>query len=98
MTRAASSRPALTVGSLIDSRRGINLVCKCGHKTSLLPAHMATMAHPQTRVLDFKRRFRCTMCGRSGTSPDIRLTTFEVAAPFVDDGGLHKRVPGGRPH
>src|SRR5262245_13934283 len=82
-----SPRPrALTVGSLVERDQGINLHCKCGHRTALLPAQIAGMAHPQTRMLDFKRKFRCSMCGRSGASEDIALTTFEVITPFVDHG------------
>jgi hypothetical protein len=93
MSRAA--RPALTVGSLIESDRGINLACKCGHKTSLLPGHIATMAHPAVRLLDFKRRFRCSMCGRSGAGDEIKLATFEVAAPFAskNDADVAPRAP-----
>lgn len=57
------------------------------------------MAHPETRILDFKRRFRCSMCGRSGASDDIRLTTFEVVAPFIDRGEeLPPRPPSSRLH
>ncbi len=83
MPRATHSRPPITIGSLARGDRGINLLCKCGHRTSLLPAQLATMAHPETRILDFKRRFRCSMCGRSGVGDDIRLTTFVLAAPFA---------------
>jgi hypothetical protein len=79
----------LTIGSLQSSDQGINLRCACGHRTALLPAQMSAMAHPATRVLDFKRRFRCSMCGLSGASEDIRLTLFDVAAPFIDGGAVH---------
>jgi hypothetical protein len=86
MSAAPSSRRPLTVGSLLDASRGVNLHCKCGHRTALLPAQIAGMSHPQTRLTAFKRRFRCSMCGRSGAGDDIRLTTFEVTTPFVDHG------------
>jgi hypothetical protein len=92
-------RRTLTVGSLVESDQGINLQCKCGHRTALLPAQIASMTHPQTRVLDFKRKFRCSMCGRSGASDDITLTTFEVITPFVDHGdALPRRGPPPRTH
>jgi hypothetical protein len=90
MTRGPAQQP-LTLRALIDSDRGINVVCKCGHKTSLLPAQLATMAHPETRVLDFKRRFRCTMCGRSGASSEVRLSTFDVAAAFANPNRAQDR-------
>jgi hypothetical protein len=77
---------ALTIGSIQDRDQGINLRCACGHRTALLPAQIPAMAHPATRLMDFKRRFRCSMCGTSGASDDIRLTLFDVAAPFVDCG------------
>lgn len=85
MAERRTSRPqVITVGSLIRSDRGIKLACACGHKTALLPAQLATMAHPETSVLAFKRRFRCSMCGRSGAGSEIRLSTFVVEAPFTD--------------
>ena len=74
---AVSSRP-MTVGALVERDRGVNLACRCGHKTALLPDQLAKMAHPRTRLLDVKRRFRCSMCGRSGASDDIRMTTFAL--------------------
>lgn len=74
-----SPRP-MTVGALVERDRGVNLVCGCGHKTALLPEQLAKLAHPQTRLLSFKRRFRCSMCGRSGGSDEIRMTTFALAA------------------
>ena len=92
-------RRTLTVGSLLDSDQGINLQCKCGHRTALLPAQIAGIAHPQMRVLDFKRKFRCSMCDRSGASDDITLTTFDVITPFVDQGDtLPRRGPPPRTH
>jgi hypothetical protein len=91
MTRAAP-RPTLTAGALIESARGINLLCKCGHKTSLLPSQIATMTHPRTRVLDFKRRFRCSMCGRSGASSEIAMSLFDVA-PFLDADAAARSAP-----
>lgn len=69
----------LTVGSLVASDKGVNIHCKCGHKTALLPAQIAAMAPPQSSLLDLKRRFRCTMCARSGAGDDVRLAIFEVA-------------------
>lgn len=72
-----SPRP-LTVGALVQRERGVNLSCRCGHKTALLPEQLAKLAHPETRLLDFKRRFRCSMCGRSGASDDIRMTTYAL--------------------
>ncbi len=85
MSQAPRQRlSALTIGSLQSRDRGINLRCTCGHRTALLPAQIAAMAHPETRILDFKRRFRCSMCGASGAGDDIRLTLFDVAAPFID--------------
>jgi len=95
MPRATHLHPRpVTIGALLRDERGINLQCKCGHKTSLLPAQIAAMAHPETRVLDFKRRFRCSMCGRSGAGDDIRLTTFALAAPFTGDGAAPRpRTP-----
>lgn len=74
---AVSSRP-MTVGALVERDRGVNLACRCGHKTALLPDQLAKMAHPRTRLLDVKRRLRCSMCGRSGASGDIRMTTFAM--------------------
>jgi hypothetical protein len=90
-------RRALTIGLLIESSRGINLHCKCGHRTALLPAQLAVMAHPQTRLLAFKRRVRCSMCGRSGAGDDVRLETFEATTPFVDVGDFATVKPPPRP-
>ena len=73
-----SAKP-LTVGSLVASDKGVILHCKCGHKTALLPAQIAAMAHPQSSLIDLRRRFRCTMCGRSGAGDGIRVATFDVA-------------------
>lgn len=97
---AAPDRPrrTLTLGSLIEGGKGINLQCKCGHRTALLPEQIAAMAHPQTRVLEFKRRFRCSMCGRGGAGDDIQLTAFEVMAPFIDRGDQPRRTPASRLH
>jgi hypothetical protein len=55
------------------------------------------MAHPETRLLAFKRRFRCSMCGRSGATDDIRLDTFAATAPFVDVGDFAAVKPPSRP-
>ncbi len=85
-----SSRP-MTVGALVERARGVNLVCKCGHKTALLPDQLAKLAHPATRLLDFKRRFRCSMCGRSGASDEIRMTTFALTAALGE-----RAAPGPR--
>jgi hypothetical protein len=74
----------ITIGSLVKSDRGIKLVCACGHKTALLPAQLSAMAHPETSALNFKRRFRCSMCGRNGASNEIKLSTFAVEAPFTE--------------
>jgi hypothetical protein len=82
------TRHPLTIGSLLDGGNGINLRCKCGHRTALLPAQIAAMAHPQTRLRAFKQRFRCSMCGRSGASDEIRLETFAATTPFVDAGDV----------
>jgi hypothetical protein len=92
MSSAPRPRKALTVGSLLDGEQGVNVHCKCGHRTALLPAQLAAMAHPQMRLLELKRRFRCTMCGRSGMGDDLQLTTFDVVAPFIDDGGAYVRT------
>lgn len=96
-----SDRPprpaAITTGALARGGQGINLVCACGHKTALLPSQIAAAAHPDTRVLDFKRRFRCSMCGRSGATPGIKMTTFEVPAPFVGEE-IVLTAPGDRPN
>lgn len=72
----------VTVGAAIRNDYGVNLHCKCGHRTSLPPAQLAEMAPLETRLLDFKRRFRCSMCGRRGTSDAITMTSFRVEAPF----------------
>lgn len=90
-------RRHLTVGALLDASQGVNLHCNCGHRTALLPAQIAAMAHPATRLLEFKRRFRCSMCGRSGASDDIRLDTFEATTPFVDVGDFANVRPPGKP-
>jgi hypothetical protein len=97
MSGTPRPRKSLTVGSLLDSGQGVNVHCKCGHRTALLPAQLAAMAHPQMRLLELKRRFRCTMCGRSGMGDDLSLATFDVAAPFIDDGGAFVRTTR-RPH
>jgi hypothetical protein len=70
----------MTVGALLERGRGVVLKCGCGHKTALLPEQLTKMAHPHTRLLDFKRRFRCSMCGRSGASDEIKLTTFALTS------------------
>jgi hypothetical protein len=85
-----SPRP-LTVGALVQRERGVNLVCLCGHKTALLPEQLERLAHPETRLLDFKRRSRCSMCGRSGDSEDIRMTTFALA-PILKPAPRRPRV------
>jgi hypothetical protein len=97
MSTPRRPRKTLTVGSLLDRNQGINLHCKCGHRTALLPVQISAMAHAETRVLELKRRFRCSMCGRSGESDDIRVATFEVAMPLMEDGGPFVR-PSRRPH
>lgn len=89
---AISPRP-MTVGALVERGRGVNLACRCGHKTALLPDQLAKMAHPETRLLDFKRRFRCSMCGRSGTSNEIRMTTFVLTTALGARAGKPTRVP-----
>jgi hypothetical protein len=94
MSEASRQRlSVLTIGTLLSRDQGINLRCSCGHRTALLPAQMSAMAHPATRVLDFKRRFRCSMCGASGARDDIRATVFDVAAPFVDSGDARPEAP-----
>lgn len=99
MVAPTRTRRPLTLGSLIEGGKGINLQCKCGHRTALLPEQITAMAHPQTHVLEFKRRFRCSMCGRSGASDDIQLATFEVMAPFIDRGDHPpRRAPSPRLH
>jgi hypothetical protein len=70
----------LTVGSLLGRNQGINLRCICGHRTALLPAQISQMTHPATKVLDFARRFRCSMCGVSGASGDLRVTLFDAGS------------------
>ena len=82
----------LTVGSLVAADKGVNLVCKCGHRTALLPTQIAAMAHPSTSILNLKRRFRCSMCGRPGASNEIRATTFEVA-PALRGSDPQSNVP-----
>lgn len=96
--RPAPRRKPMTVGALIDSDQGINLHCKCGHRTALLPAQIAAAAHPSARLIDVKRRFRCSMCGRSGAGEDIQLTTFTVTTPFVDHGDAPPRPAPHRTH
>jgi hypothetical protein len=98
MRHMAKQQRALTIGSLLDSGNGLNVHCKCGHRTALLPAQLAAMAHPQTRLQAFKRRFRCSMCGRSGAGDDIRLDTFAATTPFVDVGDAHAPQPASRVH
>lgn len=88
---------AITIGALLRGGQGINLTCSCGHKTALLPSQIAAAAHPETRVLDFKRRFRCSMCGCSGATPAIRLTTF-VIPPSLSDEADPVQPASGRPH
>jgi hypothetical protein len=73
----------MTIRALVESDRGIAVVCQCSHRTALLPDQLSRMAHPETQLLDFKRRFRCSMCGRSGASEEIRMRTFAVSAPFA---------------
>jgi len=73
----------VTVGAAIRNDYGINLHCKCGHRTSLPPVQLAELAPPETPLLDFKRRFRCSMCGRHGASDAIALTCVRVDAPFA---------------
>ncbi len=86
MVESRTVRPqVITIGSLVRGDRGIKLACACGHKTALLPAQLSTMAHPETSALGFKRRFRCSMCGRSGAGNEIKLSTFAVDAPFTDE-------------
>jgi hypothetical protein len=98
MSRMTKQQRTLTIGSLLDSGSGLNVHCKCGHRTALLPAQLAAMAHPQTRLQTFKRRFRCSMCGRSGASDEIRLDTFAATTPFVDMGDAHVPQPASRIH
>lgn len=69
---------ATTVGAIVAEDCGVNLLCRCGHKTSLLPAQISALAKPETRLADFKRRFKCSMCGRLGSSTEIQLKTFMV--------------------
>lgn len=90
-TRAAK---LLTVGSLVAADKGVTLHCACGHKTALLPAQVAEMAHPRSSLLDFKRRFRCTMCSRSGSSDEIRIATFDVAPAIA--AGPQTNLPRAR--
>lgn len=91
MVAPSRTRRPLTLGSLIEGGKGINLQCKCGHRTALLPEQITAMAHPQTHVLEFKRRFRCSMCGRSGASDEIRMTTFALTAALGE-----RAAPGPR--
>ncbi len=91
---ARAAKP-LTVGSLVAADKGVTLHCACGHKTALLPAQVAEMAHPRSSLLDFKRRFRCTMCGRTGSSDDIRIATFDVA-PALANGRPQINLPRAR--
>jgi len=92
MSRTPRSRKPLTVGALCDRDQGVNVHCTCGHRTALLPAQLAAMAHPEMRLTELKRRFRCTMCGRSGATDDLSLATFDVVTPFIDDGGAFVRA------
>jgi len=85
MAQRRAQPQVITVGSLVRGDRGIKLACACGHKTALLPAQLAALAHPETSALSFKRRFRCSMCGGSGASDEIKLSTFTVEAPFTDE-------------
>ena len=83
-TRHERTRIApVTVGAAIRNDYGINLHCKCGHRTSLPPAQLVALAPPETPMLDFKRRFRCSMCGRRGATGGITLTFFPVAEAFA---------------
>lgn len=94
MAESRTARPqVITIGSLIRGDRGIKLACACGHKTALLPAQLASMAHPDTSALNFKRRFRCSMCGRSGAGNEIKLSTFAVTAPFTDEKAKRAGFP-----
>lgn len=76
--RQQRSNEPVTTGAIVAEAQGINLICRCGHRTSLLPAQIASLAKPDTRVADFKRRFTCSMCGRRGSSGEIQLKTFAV--------------------
>jgi len=71
-----------TTGAIVAADCGINLLCRCGHRTSLLPAQIAALAAPDTRLVDFKRRFKCSMCGRLGSGREIRLKTFTLPPGF----------------
>lgn len=82
----------MTIRALVERGRGVTLVCRCSHRTALLPDQLAKMAHPATKLLDFKRRFRCSMCGRSGASDEIRLRTFAVGTPFAGEAARQPRV------
>jgi hypothetical protein len=82
---AIPSQRQLTVGTLVKRGQGVNLFCACGHKTALLPEQVAKLAHPEMRLLDLKRRMRCTMCGRSGGDDDVRISLFAV--PAIIGGG-----------
>jgi hypothetical protein len=89
MATLPKSRP-LTVAALLARDQGLNLFCKCGHRTALLSSQIAKLAHPQTRLLDFKRRFRCTMCGRGGE--DVRMRIFAVPKPLATSEAPRPRV------
>ena len=73
-----ATHTGITIGAIVAEDRGVNLLCRCGHKTSLLPAQISAIAKAETRLADFKRRFKCSMCGRLGSSTEIELKTFAV--------------------
>jgi len=85
---AIPSQRQLTVGTLVKRGQGVNLFCACGHKTALLPEQVAKLAHPETRLLDVKRRFRCSMCGRRGGDDDVRISLFAV--PTIVAGAIRR--------
>jgi hypothetical protein len=76
----------LTVGMLVQRGQGLSLFCPCGHKTALLPEQLGKLAHPEMTLLDVRRRLRCSMCGLSGASEDIRAATFSIP-PALGGGG-----------
>lgn len=73
-----------TIGAIVAQECGVNLLCRCGHRTSLLPAQISALAKPETRLTDFKRRFKCSMCGRLGSSAEIQLKTFVVPEALAE--------------
>jgi len=73
-----ATNAGITIGAIVAEDCGVNLLCRCGHKTSLLPAQISALAKAETRLADFKRRFKCSMCGRLGSSTEIQLKTFTV--------------------